>query len=147
MKLKFGKHEGKNTEQILLSDPDFVIWMRSNRPNDVVTSVCNGHIATLDKKKLIRNCGGCGAPATRVSVYRENASGFEYWCDDCNPYSLGAHEGTLSIVRTFDDAMRHIDWTCSGRKADRKTIIRKLAEAKGLASKAKAPEVVAFFAN
>jgi hypothetical protein len=42
-----------------------------------------------------------------------------------------------AVAPTFDDAMRHVDWTCNGRKSDRKTIVRKLAEAKGLVQKAR----------
>lgn len=34
-KLPFGKHKGKNIGQVIIDDPDYLLWLRTQRINDV----------------------------------------------------------------------------------------------------------------
>jgi len=81
--------------------------------------------------------------ATRATAYRNDFT-LMFWCDDCDPYGSGARTGTLTILRTYEEALRHVDWTGNRRRDWKRKIIRKLAEAKGLPKRVGAKQAAAF---
>lgn len=66
-------------------------------------------IRIFDAKPFLRNCQGrdCTKPATRLTVYADNVYAPMWWCDDCDPYQMGAKEGKLSSIKTYQDALLH----------------------------------------
>jgi hypothetical protein len=84
----------------------------------------------FDEKPFASPCHGCGGQATLASAYSGNPH-LMYWCDECDPYGEGANLGQLTAVRSFDDAMAHIDLTCNGVRSMKDAIIIGMAKAKG----------------
>ena len=126
-----GKYAGKTTEQILLNDPDYARWYMNELPESLAGRDFKRLMEIFDDKPFTERCVGCGQNAIYASAHRGNPS-LRFWCATCNPYSKGAYQGTLSSVKTFRDALDHIDLTANGYKAWKKNICRALAEAKGL---------------
>jgi hypothetical protein len=51
----------------------------------------------------------------------------------------------LTEVRTYREALEHVEFTCGGGKADYKAIIRDFALAKGLPQRSGEKQIEAFF--
>jgi hypothetical protein len=136
MKFSVGKHSGKDTRYVLLKDPDYVRWTlnQANLSGGLLAARKDLQLkkAQFDAKPFVAKCfGNCKKPSTRASVYLGSPDLF-VWCDSCDPYSRGALQGKLDIVRSYDDALKHVEYTCGNNKAYMKDIIRQLATAKGM---------------
>jgi hypothetical protein len=145
MGLQSGKHAGKTTETLLLKSPDWAQWMMSNHPDNPVSREFRRLVARFDAKPFTKICDRCRQQATRASAYQGSGRNLMFWCDDCNPYSSGASSGRLTVVRTFDDALRHIEFTCTALRGEKRDIINALAKGKGLPSRVGDAQAEAFF--
>jgi len=146
MLLDFGKHAGKTTQFVFLKTPDFALWAREQDARGKLAQAVTAfgrHEAALNAKAFVTRCRGCQAPATRGSYYNGTTDGL-WWCDDCDPYSLGALDGKLSIVRTFNHAMQHVQWTCSAPRQAYREIVKDLSQAKGAPKRLGAEQAAAF---
>jgi hypothetical protein len=152
MFMRFGKHIGKSLETVVLKEPDYVLWMLAQQdatgPLARAREEAVGLIQGFDRKPFRVPCckSGCTRRATRCSVYRDNL-GPAWFCDECDPYSLGAAPGRLGIIRSYWDAVNHVDLYCAGRRGDLKALIRSLALAKGLSARSTDRDALAFFAD
>jgi hypothetical protein len=150
MLLSFGKLRGRTVAEVVLKEPDYLLWMLDQQnPTWPMAQACTEArklIRIFDGKPFLRNCRGtgCGDQATRVTVYGPNIRP-EYWWDECDPYSLGADEGKLQEIRSYSDAIHHVGVWCQGRKTDLRQLIGSMAGAKGLARKVGAQQAVGLF--
>jgi hypothetical protein len=85
-------------------------------------------IKSFDHKALTVSCSGsrCQRPATRCSAYRGSPDLLP-WCDECDIYDAGAINGRLTEVRTYAEALRHIEMTDNGTTTGYRDITRSLA--------------------
>jgi hypothetical protein len=150
MLISFGKHRGRSVETLVLKEPDYVQWMLSQQdPSDAFAEACEHAcllIERFDAKPLRGLCSspGCERPPAFASVA---ANGYRpVWCCElCDPFSPGDARGKFRIVRTFWDAVAHIDTTCDGRKEDLRLLVEDMARAKGLPDRVGEAEALAFF--
>jgi hypothetical protein len=146
MDISSGKHQGKTSQIVALNHPDYVsYYLNSEYHNSKLGQALKHHVAKMDAKPFITECFHCKKPATRATAYQNNPD-LMFWCDDCNPYGAGAVTGKLRTIKTYSDAVSHIAFTANGHKGFMKTIIRNLAEAKGLAKRVTVDKAAAFFA-
>jgi uncharacterized protein (DUF3820 family) len=108
MDFSFGKYKGKAVAWILLSKPDYFLWMKSKGMNNKAEyKFMLKLLETLNSKsfngvKCIGRCNGSN-PVTRLSLYNGQYNG-EYWfCDKCDPYSSGALPGKLTTIRKYSE--------------------------------------------
>ena len=88
-------------------------------------------LSIFNNKKFIKECVGCGNVATYCTVYGNTVHNPHWFCDECDPYRLGAAQGRLNVLRTYEDSLEHVKFWCD-EKYNYKSIIRSMAEAKGL---------------
>jgi hypothetical protein len=143
MLFQTGKNKGKTSQEVFLKTPDFAQWMMSEYPDSAASKAFHAHQVTLDAKPLVKPCYQCKKPATRATAY-QGSPDLMFWCDDCDPYGAGAIKGKLSVVTTFADAMRHIDYTANGNRTWKRAIQKQLAQAKGLPTRVGVQVAVAF---
>ena len=153
VRLTFGKMLGKTVEELLLKEPDYIVWMlRLENPQGKMVEVVREAkrlIQIFDAKPFIYPCVGqkCEKLAAYCTVTRQ-AIQLVPWCDTCNPYfEQGESPGRLQKIRTYGDAVGHVDQWCGGTKGFLKTLIRGLAEEKGLPKRITAAVAETFFAT
>ena len=86
----------------------------------------------------------CTKPATCLSVYGDNVYAPLWWCDDCDPYQMGAREGKLSLIKTYQDAILH-HMMFHTPKSFLKDLVRIMAVEKGLPKRVSEKNAVEFF--
>lgn len=145
MDISSGKHQGKTSQMVVLNHPDYVVWYIHELPNAKLSAAFDQHIKKMDARAFTAKCFHCKGQAARATAY-EGDPGLMFWCDTCNPYGAGAVQGKLRLIRTFSDAVRHINATADGHKAFMKEIVRGLAEGKGLPKRVGESQAAAFFA-
>lgn len=139
-----GDHAGKSTQEMFLKLPDWVQFFVRKNPDSKISDEFRRHDKSLTAKPFTEKCNKCEGVATRLSFYAGNASLGIAWCDSCDPYSLAARQGKLTIIKTFRQALAFVDSTCKGRRSDKRTIVRRLAEAKGFPKRAGQSITIAF---
>ena len=144
MRFKSGKHEGKTYEEVLLKDPALAQFLAAKGAASVAEEL-QRLIRVFDRKPITASCVDCGNTATRATGYSGSPTLF-FWCESCNPRHGGADPAKLYFVRTFNDAMIHVDRTLNGNKAAKTKIVRQLAQAKGLPNRVSEDAAIAFFA-
>jgi hypothetical protein len=150
MVLPFGKHIGMSVERLVLTQPDYVVWMLGKEGATGALRQAQQEAGRLvrvfDRKPILEPCRapGCGNVATRASVYRGSVWP-AWWCDTCDPDQLGASPGKLDIIRTYLDAVTYVNVCCSGRRQALRVIIKELARAKGLPERVGETQAVTFF--
>ena len=110
MNVGFGKHGGMSVGTLVLKEPNYVEWiLQQQNPSGQMVRVqaeVQRLIDLFDSKPFqTRKCGGCGKPATRCSVYRDNVHSLCWWCGSCDPYQTGATDGKLELVSTYQGAL------------------------------------------
>lgn len=152
MEITFGKHAGKSLELLLLKEPAYIAWMLGQQNTMGAMKHAQNEarrlIARFNSKPFIPNCFGKQAPehkATRCTVYGNNVTAPCWWCISCDPYQSGANSGKLQSVSTYEDALNHVGFWCGGRASDYKSLIKDLAQAKGLPARVGEKQATAFF--
>lgn len=139
-KMPNGPHKGKSIEAVVIKYPDYVQWL-ARQPESPGFRWLYQHIEScieaFDAKPYSdagctgrRAIGGCDRSVVRYSLYR-NSCDPVFWCDECDPYQVGASTGSLSIYQDYNDLMNHAAGMGASRPMKRNAI-RILAEAKGL---------------
>lgn len=126
--MSFGKHKDKAVAWLLLTKPDYFMWMKQKGMQDkpeyrfMLNLVQKLNSKPFNKAKCNGTCNGANTP-TRLSLYK-GIFNLEYWfCDECDPYSQGAMSGTLSTVSKYEDIIRH---------RQSQTLIKTFSRAKGV---------------
>jgi len=139
MKITFGKYIGKAMEMLVLKVPEYVAWMLEQHaaPSSQMAKAqdeAKRLIIKFDDKPFMKKCSGknCNETATRCTVYDANVLNPYWWCENCNPYQSGAAPGKLQVLTTYCQAISHVENYYGNRKSDYQSIIRSMAEAKGL---------------
>lgn len=152
MYLKFGKHSKKSVEMIILKDPAYTSWILTvPNPTERLAMVkieAQRLIRIFDAKPFLRSCQGreCTKPATCLTVYADNVYTPLWWCDDCDPYQMGARDGKLSLIKTYQDALlHHMQFQTS--KTFIKDLVKRMATEKGFPRRVGQKEVEEFFGS
>lgn len=138
MKRKFRKDKNNLVELLVLNGSSRIRWIiGKENPEGQLRPVWLHSIDLInrfDAKPFLRRCfhQGCKNSATCCTVYSNNVSSVEWWCDECASRKFSDFHGKIRIIRTYQNAIDHIDCYCKGRKTALKTLIRAMAEAKGL---------------
>jgi hypothetical protein len=147
MKLRFGKHKGKSVETIVLKHPDYAMWLLSQTDAGEPLAYIRKEVARLicvfDSKPFICRCYGCHKIALRFSLAHPSPSAY-WWCEQCSPRSMGC-DGLLSIGRTYEEAMQYAKIAL--REDHTRSLIRNIAEAKGLPKRVGEKQAMEFFAE
>lgn len=151
MIVSFGKYEGKTAELLVLKHPDYVRWLKSQ--NDLkgaaraLRDECVRLIAKFNSMSFIKPCSGCKRASTRTTFYAGNVSDCYSWCSTCDPYSAGAVQGKLSVVKTYEDALLQASLYHSGKVTSQRSAVQTLAKAKGLGKSVTEKQASLFFAQ
>ena len=149
MYFKFGKHSDKSVEMIILKDPAYIAWILTVRnPKGRIPMIrieAQRLIRIFDAKPFLRNCQEreCTKPATRLTVYTDNVYTPMWWCEDCDPYQMGARDGKLSLIKTYHDALLH-QFQFHTPKSFLKGLVRIIAVEKGLPKRVSVKEAEEF---
>lgn len=135
-----GPHEDKRIETVIIKFPDYIFWLAERDPNPKFRRLYDAiqrRVDVFDAKPFTNEqCAGknagmeCTRPVTRFSLYR-GSSIPSFWCSECDPLQLGANEGKIEVHATYYNAL----WCLHRANATREpkqSLIRRLAEAKGL---------------
>ena len=144
MPLKRGRHSNRTTAYTVLYYGNDASYIMRNHPDGPVGTDYRRLVRLFDAKPFESSCRRCENTATRASAYR-GAPGLLFWCDDCDPYADGAIPGKLVIVRTYAQAITHIDQSGDGYRQWKNDIIRSLAEAKGCPRRLTPKAAIEFF--
>jgi len=143
-----GKHQGKSMEQLVVKEPAYIHWLLAQSPTGGLLAMKNEAkrlIQIFDAKPYAVSCfNRCGRPATRFSVYGNGIAPM-WWCAACDPYGQGANQGKLQILISYMQALSHVDFFCGGRTTDYRSLIKDMAQAKGV-TRAGAAQLTALFA-
>jgi len=150
MMLGFGPHASNSVELLVLKEPDDVVWMLGQTAKSGYFAAAQREILRLirrfDEKAFIVPCQTpeCGNRVTRCTVYH-GAVWPRWWCDDCDPFCLGASADKLWILKGYADAVNYVHAACGGRKASLKALVKEMAQAKGLPARVGEAQAPAFF--
>ena len=151
MQIKFGKHAGKSSEEVLLKHASYVAWVVSQTGANSQLAALQTDIAeltqTLDMKPFVGKChtDGCKRPVAKLSAYLGNDKDLYKWCEQCDPYTSGANPGKLTQVRTYADVMRHVQFHCGGTKGSYDKLVKSYAKTKGLPDRVSTATAIQFF--
>jgi len=151
MNITFGKYNGKSIERLILTEPDYILWILEQTttmgPVAKIQPEVKRLMTIFDKKRLQNKCLGCGKIATYCSAYMVNLRSLYWWCDECDPYQNqnGAISGKLHILRTYQDVIKNVRPLPGGEKSDLKLLIKAISESKGLARPINDNNVKSFF--
>jgi len=152
MIISFGKHQGTTVALAVLKDPDYILWLLGQQgatgPLASVRIEAGHLISVFDAKPIKDACRGhnCQNQAVRFSAYHGGLVDLYPWCDTCDEHQAGAMRSRLSIVKTYMQALNHVDSYFGSRRADYQRIIRNIASAKGLPDRCGEKQAQAFFA-
>lgn len=142
-----GPKSGKSTQEITLKEPDWAWFFVNKNAEGKIAESFIRHIVNLNKKPFIEKCHSCKKDANRLVAYAGNAESVTFWCDKCDPYTLGSRRGMLRDIRKFSEAMKFVELTCKNRRADKRIIIKKLAQAKGLPARVSKDKAIEFLGS
>ncbi len=130
----------KTVEQVMLVDGSIVDWLLTARgltgpAARIATYIQDRLMPQIDAKPIARPCAGCGGQARYLTAYRNNATTLIPWCEECDPYSLGAVGGRLNKVATYKQALAHARDSCGGGRGVKRAIAKAYAGAKGTPSR------------
>jgi hypothetical protein len=151
MKIDIGKHKGKSVGMVVLKHPDYVKWVleKSDAEGQLrdIQMEMRRLLSVFNSKPFNKKCAGtnCNKPVAKCTVYRDNVYGPHWWCANHNPYESGANTGTLYEIRTYGDVVRYVKRVCGNRKSASVSLIKSLAQAKGLPNRVGENEVSRFF--
>lgn len=112
MNMAFGKYNGKPVAWVLIQDPSYFSWMRSQgMTNRREYKFAVDLVSKLDELPFVNvrcyGSKGCSNDVSRLTLYKGQFNGAYWFCDQCDPYSMGAISGVLSSVRTVASIMQH----------------------------------------
>lgn len=140
---------GATTEIVFLLRPEHVETILADRVDNSLREFERLRL-NFDAKPLVVGCSKlhCEREADKVTALAGSAK-LIFWCQECYPgLHRAAARGSLTTIATFSDALRHVDRTFStGRKSAKRSIIRNLANAKGLGPRVRERSAREFFST
>lgn len=145
MRLRFGAHQGRTTEALLLRAPDYAEWVLGHSPGGAIAKDFGDLIDAFDSKELRVPCTVCARPARRLYAYRDSAILIPR-CESCTLYQDSGAESVARPISSFREALDHVSQTFSrAHRRGKRRIIRKLAAAKGCPARITEATAAAFF--
>lgn len=146
MRMTFGKRKGMTIEELVLRDPNYIIWMLGlEDPQGEMPFVCEEVrklIDIFDRKRFVNPCQGrdCPKPATRCTVSHHGLVPI-VWCDTC------VRQGIFQIDYEVTDYLNAatILNKLGGSPWDLPKLIQPIAQAKGLPANAAERDMHLFF--
>lgn len=151
MDITFGKYKGQSLEMLLLKHPDYIHWMLSQEDAygamKQAQDAAGTSIEIFDHKPFTVGCHhqGCTHQVTRCSVYLGDISDPYWWCDDHEPHESGANPYKLHTISTYMQALNYVQTFSTRRVSDYKSIIKDMAQAKGLPNRVGEKQAKEFF--
>jgi hypothetical protein len=151
MRITIGKHAGESVAEVVLKHADYCKWLLDKDDASGVLERMRVEaqrlISIFDSKPILGSCNGsgCAKRSVRFSAYRGNSELPHWWCETCSPYLAGASQGKLTIIKTYRDALDHVESTCGGTRGGYSEIIRAMAIAKGLPKRSGEKQIGDFF--
>ena len=133
-------------EEKVLKRPDYAQWMRTKHPESPAGTRINCLIVLFDLKPYQVLCRGCSRLARKAVVERGLASHLSFLCDDNCQNDYGIRNGTLCVLPNYIHALCYVEFECDGSKVAQRSIIREMAEAKGLPKQTGKAGAAKFFA-
>lgn len=151
MQITFGKFDGKTSQEVLIKHAYYAKWALDQSTTGSLGALqtdLNRLVAALDQKPYTCKCStkGCARPVSRLTAYANNYANLYPWCAICNPYSLGANSGKLTVVNSYQDVLNHVQFRCGAVKSGYDSIVKAYARSKGLPTRVSAISAAAFFA-
>lgn len=150
MIIRFGKHHGESAENVVLRDPQYVMWVMGQTPATGafarLASEFRRLIERFDERPIVGCCGGygCERPATCSTIHRGSCIP-RWWCGGCDPTAVRNPPGKLIRVRSYLEVCQYAVMYSNGRRADTARLIRAIAQSKGLEDRVGEVEASAFF--
>lgn len=142
-----GKFEGMSVGSVVLKEPSYAMWLVGildiRGPLATARSETIRLITTFNSNPIITLCHGCKGTATRFTGYEGSSISFYAWCDICDP--RGSSQKASLAIRTYQQALNHIDRSGTGTPAGKKRIISAMADRKGLIRPLTKANIAAFF--
>lgn len=151
MDITFGKYQGKSSQEVVVKHGSYAKWVleqaAAGSPLGTLQTDLKRLIAKLDAKPHTGKCSypGCTRPPCKLTAYDNNDADLYAWCSVCDPYSLGANRGKLSLVSNYKDALNHVSIRCGATKGGYDRIAKAYAQSKGLPSRVGASSAKKFF--
>jgi len=151
MQITFGRCEGKTSQEVVLKKASYVKWVLGEKASGALLKLqvdMKKLIARLDNRPYVSKCSkaGCTRPVSRLTAYANNDADLYSWCAICDPYSLGANSGKLTVVTSYKDVLNHVMHRCGATNGGYDRLIKEYARSKGLPSRVGAAAAAAFFA-
>jgi hypothetical protein len=151
MQITFGKYDGKTSQEVVVKHASYAKWVLDQSASGSLGSLqteLKRLISRLDNKPYTCTCSktGCTRPVSRLTAYANNDVDLYPWCAICDPYSLGANSGKLTVVNSYKDVLNHVTIRCGATKGGYDRIVKAYARSKGLPSRVGAASATAFFA-
>jgi len=149
----FGKHNGRSVEEVILRDANYIAWiLNQKQPRGSFAQACERArqlIAIFNSKPFLLKCCSsvCSATATLATACIRPYTTVMFWCDDCSPVGSEVNAGKFQQVVTYNDAVFHVSSWWGGGEEGYQSLIRDLAQAKGLPPQARAKQIQAFFGS
>ena len=141
MNMAFGKYKDKPVAWVLIQDPSYFSWMQlkgMDKWREYLFAM--ELIRKLDELPYVNarchGSKGCSNEVTQLSLYKGQFNGAYWFCDQCDPYSMGAISGVLSPVRTAASIMNH---------SHANDIVKEMFKAKGGPDRKTAAALKSFF--
>lgn len=135
MKLSFGEYSGHDLQNVIVQHPEYIASiMALKHPSGPVASVVRETLQMLrefDEEPLACPCShaNCGKNATRLIVSEESVTPASAWCDQHAP---DAGKAVLHAIRTYREAIVHVQTFMDGAKGQMQRLVKALARAKSL---------------
>lgn len=112
MNMTFGKYSGKPVAWVLLQDSSYFSWMRAqgmDKRREYIFAL--DLVKRLDKMPFVNarchGSKGCSNEVSQLTLYKGQFNGAYWFCEECDPYNMGAVSGALSSVRTVASILQH----------------------------------------
>ena len=112
MNMTFGKYKDKPVAWVLINDPSYFSWMRSKGMDNWREYIfALDLVRRLDELPFVNTrchgSKGCSNEVSRLTLYKGQFNGAYWFCEECDPYNMGAVSGALSSVRTAASILQH----------------------------------------
>ncbi|MDI3091489.1 hypothetical protein QJ133_10145 [Priestia megaterium] len=141
MNFNFGKYKKKPIAWVMIENPTYLNWILNNAfkkysKEYTFTSNIIKKFDNMPLKNVKCVVSNCENPVNHLTLYNGIHNGNYWFCTKCDPYSLGAREGTLSSIATFSEITS---------LRNNKELIKLFANAKGVPKRKTEEALKTFF--
>lgn len=150
MEILFGQFAGWTVERVMLLHPEYICYLLEELSLKPPLLDVRLHavklVSRFDQKPYTRKCSGdCLKTATRAATCCDSVVP-TFWCNSCNPYEVRPCPGTVTLIGTYSQAVRHVQARLKMPSCDKiAKPIQVMAMAKGLPRRASRRDLLEFF--